>query len=131
MNAEEARDFVRRNHRAVLGTYRRDGRVQLTPVLVGVDAEGRVVISTREPAAKVRNLRRDPRAALCLMTDRFFGQSVQVEGPAEILSLPDAMEPLVEYYRGIAGEHPDWGEYREAMVRERRCLIAVEIERAV
>jgi PPOX class probable F420-dependent enzyme len=131
MNAEEAGDFLRRNHRAVLGTYRRDGRVQLTPVLVGVDAGGRVVISTREPVAKVRNLRRDPRAALCVMTDRFFGQSVQVEGPAVILSLPDAMEPLVEYYRGIAGEHPDWAEYREAMVRERRCLIAIEIERAV
>ena len=131
MDADGARDFVRENHRAVLGTYRRDGRVQLSPVLVGVDEGGRLVISTREPAAKVANLRRDPRASLCAMTDRFFGTAVQIEGMASILSLPEAMEPLVAYYRGISGEHPDWDEYRQAMVRDRRCLITVEIERAV
>jgi PPOX class probable F420-dependent enzyme len=115
----------------VLATYRRDGRPQLTPVLAGVDEAGRLQISSSEGTAKVRNLRRDPRAALCMFTEAFFGPSVQLYGRAEIVSLPEAMELLVGYYRQLAGEHPDWGEYREAMRRERRCLIRITIEDAV
>jgi len=129
---EQARDFVRRNSRAVVGTYRRDGRAQLTPVLTGVDDDGLLEISSREGTAKVRNLRRDPRVSLCVFTDRFFARWVQVDGSATILSLPEAMEPLVAYYRRVAGrEHPDWDDYRRAMDRDRRCLIKVTIERAV
>jgi PPOX class probable F420-dependent enzyme len=131
MDAEEARDFVRANPRAVIGTYRRDGTMQLTPVLVGVDDDGLLEVSTSELTAKARNVRRDPRASVCMLTDRFFGRSVQIDGTASILSLPAAMEPLVEYYRRVAGkEHPDWDDYRRAMAEERRCLIKIRIERA-
>ena len=120
MPPEQARDFLRANHRAVLATVRADGRPQLSPVTAAVDDAGRVLISTRETAVKARNLRRDPRASLCVFTDGFFGPWVQVEGDAEVISLPGAMDELVAYYRLVAGEHPDWDEYRAAMVAERR-----------
>jgi PPOX class probable F420-dependent enzyme len=127
---EEAVDFVRAHHRAVLATRRRDGRPQLSPVSAGVDGEGRVIISSREPAMKVRNLERDPHGSLVAFTGDFFGRWVQLEGPVEIVRLPDAMEPLVEYYRGISGEHPDWDDYRAAMTRDRRVLLRLTVERA-
>jgi PPOX class probable F420-dependent enzyme len=125
MDIAEALEFVRHNHNAVLATTRADGSPQLSPVTVGVDGEGRIVVSTRETAVKTRNLRRDPRAVLCVVTQRFYGPWVQVSGTAEIVSLPDAMEPLVEYYRGISGEHPDWDEYRAAMRSEQRVIVRI------
>lgn len=130
MDADQVRAFVTEHHHAVLATLRSDGGPQLSPVAAAVDAEGRVVVSTREAAYKVRNLRRDPRAWLCVFTDGFFGPWVQVEGPVEVLSLPEAMEPLVDYYRRVGGEHPDWAEYRAAMQREQRCLLRVTVQRA-
>jgi PPOX class probable F420-dependent enzyme len=99
-------------------------------VLCAVDDKGRVLISTREAAVKTRNLRRDPRASLCVINDGFFGEWVQVEGEAEIIHLPDAMELLVDYYRRIAGEHPDWDDYRTAMERERRVILRISLTRA-
>lgn len=128
MEVEEAREFLRENHRAVLATFRQGGDVQLSPVTVGVDEEGRAVISTRETAMKTHNLRRDPRAYLCVMKDAFFGNWVRVDGTAEIIELPEAMEPLVEYYRRIRGEHPDWEEYREVMEKERRVLLRISLD---
>jgi PPOX class probable F420-dependent enzyme len=130
MDLDRAREFVRAHHRAVLATTRSDGRPQLSPVAAGVDDGGRVVISTRETAMKTKNLERDPRASLCVMNDRFFGEWVQVEGTAEIIRLPDAMDLLVDYYRRVSGEHPDWDDYREAMRRERRVIVAVTLSRA-
>lgn len=129
MDIEVARQFVREHHRGVLTTFRRDGRPQLSPVSVSIDGQGLVAISSRETAYKVRNLTRDPRASLLVMSDDFW-KWVQVDGTAEILTLPAALEPLVEQYRSIAGEHPDWDDYRAAMERERRVLIRIEIERA-
>src|SRR4051812_15609882 len=108
MDLDEARSFLRENHRSVLATTRRDGRPQLSPVVHAVDDQGRVVISSREPAFKVRNLRRDPTASVCVMNDGFFGQWMQVDGRATIVSLPDAMDALVDYYRQVAGEHENW-----------------------
>ena len=102
----------------------------MSPVTCGVDADGRVLISTREAAVKTRNLRRDPFASLCAFTDQFFGEWVQAEGTAEVISLPEAMEPLVDYYRTVAGEHPDWNDYRAAMVRDRRVIVRVTLSRA-
>jgi PPOX class probable F420-dependent enzyme len=130
MKADEAREFIAAHHRAVLATARADGRPQLSPVTCTVDDDGRVLISTRETAIKTRNLRRNPYASLCVFTDGFFGAWVQVEGTAEIVSLPDAMDLLVDYYRRISGEHPDWADYGAAMVRERRVMVRVTIERA-
>lgn len=130
MDLEQAREFLRANHRAVLATARADGRPQLSPVTCGVDDAGLVLISTRETAVKTRNLRRNPAASLCVFTDAFFGQWVQVDGTAEIISLPDAMDHLIDYYRRVSGEHPDWAEYRAAMVRDRRCIVRVTITRA-
>jgi len=130
MEHDEARDVIREQHHAVLATMRRDGEPQMSPVAAAVDADGRVVISTRETAYKLRNLRRDPRAWLCVLSDGFFGRWVQVEGAVEILSLPEAMEPLIDYYRQVAGEHPDWADYRAAMEREQRVLIRLTITRA-
>jgi PPOX class probable F420-dependent enzyme len=125
MDVNEALEFLRANHRSVLATRKRDGEPQLSPVVHGVDDLGRVVISSREPAYKVRNLRRDRRASLLGLNDGFFGGWVQVDGPVEVISLPEAMEPLVELYRQVAGEHPDWDDYRAAMVREQRVVIAI------
>jgi PPOX class probable F420-dependent enzyme len=125
MDLARAAAFLRTNHRAVLATRRRGGEPQLSPVVVAVDDDGRVLISTRESAVKVRNLRRDPRAWVCVMTDAFYGDWVQLAGAVEIVSMPDAMELLVEYYRLAAGEHPDWDDYRAAMLRERRCVIVL------
>jgi len=99
-------------------------------VLCAVDAQGRVVVSTRELAVKVRNLERDPRVALCVLTNRFFGDWVQVEGATEIIRLPAAMDLLVDYYRRVAGEHDDWDDYRAAMERERRVIVRFAVERA-
>ncbi len=129
MDIDEARDFIRLNHSAVLATYRSDGRPQMSPVGAAIDDDGRVVISSRETAYKVKNLRRDPRVSV-LVTKANSWDWVQVDGTAHVLSLPDAMEPLVEHYRSVAGEHPDWDDYRAAMERERRLLIRVDIERA-
>jgi PPOX class probable F420-dependent enzyme len=121
---------VRAHHLAVLATFRRDGRPQLSPVTAGVDDEGRVEISTRETSMKVKNLRRDPRLSLCLLNRGFFGEWGQVEGTAEIVERPAALALLVDYYRRISGEHPDWDDYRAAMEREQRVLVRFEIERA-
>lgn len=130
MELDEARAVIRDQHRAVLATFRGDGTPQLSPVLVAVDDAGRAVISTREPAYKVRNLRRDPRAWLCVLPDGFFGRWIQVAGTAEVVSLPAAMDLLVDYYRRTAGEHPDWDDYRAAMARERRVLVRVTLTAA-
>ena len=125
-----AADFLRRHHRAVLATTRADGRAQLSPVVAAADEDGRILISTRETAVKTRNLTRDPRASLCVMNDGFFGEWIQAEGTAEIIHQPDALELLVDYYRKISGEHPDWDDYRAAMRRERRVIVRVTITRA-
>ena len=131
MDLDEARAFVRENHRAVLATYRTDGHAQLSPVLAGVDPEGRLEISSNEPKAKVRNLRRDPRASVLVMTDRFFERRwIQIEGTAEILTLPEAIEPLLGYERRMSGEEPDRDEYLRAAVQSRAVLIRIAIERA-
>ena len=130
MDTERAADFLRAHHRAVLATARSDGRPQLSPVTCTVDGEGRVLISTRETALKTRNLRRRPQASLCVFTDNFFGVWVQVEGDVEIISLPEAMDLLVDYYRRISGEHPDWDDYRAAMIRDRRVIARITITRA-
>ena len=130
MDLDDARAYVREHPHAVLATSRRDGTPQLSPVVAAVDAQGRVVVSSRETAYKTKNLRRDPRAWLCALPDGFYGQWVQVEGTVEVLSLPEAMEPLVDYYRRLSGEHPDWDEYRQAMRDEQRCLVRVRLTRA-
>jgi PPOX class probable F420-dependent enzyme len=131
MEISEALAFVRAHHHAVLATTKRDGTPQLSPVTAGVDAEGRIVISTREPLAKTKNLRRDPRASLCVFTDRFYGPWVTVTGEAEIVSLPEALPLLESYYRDISGEHPDWDDYRAAMVRDERVLVRITPASAV
>ena len=102
----------------------------MSPVSCGVDADGRIVISTPETAIKVKNVRRDPKVSFCVFGDAFYGQWVQVDGEVEIVSLPDAMERLVEYYRQLSGEHPDWDDYRDAMQREQRCLIRITVDGA-
>jgi PPOX class probable F420-dependent enzyme len=130
MEISEALAFVRANHRGVLVTFGPSGRVQTSPVVAAVDGDDRVAISSRETAFKVKNLLRDPRATYCGFGDSFFGSWIQVDGPVEIVHLPDAMEPLVDLYRSIAGEHRDWAEYRAAMKREQRVVIRVRVERA-
>lgn len=128
MDIEGARDFVRNHHHAVVATHRADGSPALSPVAVTLDGEGRAVISSRETAYKVKHIRRDPRVVMCVMRDEFYPPWIRIDGTADIQSLPDAMEPLVEYYRSVAGEHPDWDDYRSAMERENRLLIRVTIE---
>jgi PPOX class probable F420-dependent enzyme len=122
-------DFVRPRHRAVLLTMRRDGRAQASPVTCGVDGEGRIVVSTYPERAKVGNARRAPDVSIVVLSDDFDGPWVQVDGTAEVLDLPDALDGLVEYFRVISGEHPDWEEYRAAMVRQGKSLLRITPER--
>ncbi|MFF0172445.1 PPOX class F420-dependent oxidoreductase [Micromonospora profundi] len=121
-------EFLRPRHRVVLMTTRADGRPQSSPVSAGVDGEGRLVISTYPERAKVANIRRDPRVSACVLSDDWNGPWVQLDGTAEVLDLPEALEPLVEYFRSISGEHPDWDDYRAAMVRQGKSLIRVTID---
>ncbi|MFI9639385.1 PPOX class F420-dependent oxidoreductase [Micromonospora sp. NPDC051925] len=121
-------EFVRPRHRVLLMTTRADGRPQSSPVACGVDAAGRLVISSYPKRAKIANIRRDPRVSACVLSDDWNGPWVQVDGTAEVLDLPDALEPLVEYFRSISGEHPDWDEYRAAMVAQGKSLIRITVE---
>ncbi|RLK23300.1 PPOX class probable F420-dependent enzyme [Micromonospora sp. M71_S20] len=124
----ELTEFLRPRHRVVLITTRADGRPQSSPVSAGVDGDGRLVISTYPERAKVANVRSDPRVSACVLSDDWNGPWVQVDGTAEVLDLPEALEPLVDYFRCISGEHPDWDEYRAAMLRQGKSLIRVTIE---
>jgi len=124
-----AQEFLTQHHRGVLATRRKDGGLQMSPITVGLDDERRAIISSRETAYKVNNLRRDPRAAVCAFTANFHGGGwVQVNGRAEILSLPDALDSLVFLQRQVYGEHKSWPEFRERMVREKRVIIRIGIE---
>jgi PPOX class probable F420-dependent enzyme len=118
-------DFVRPRHQMILITSRGDGGPQASPVTGGLDEQGRIVISSYPERAKVRNLRRSPECSVLVLSDDFGGAWVQVDGSAEVLDLPDALEPLVDYYRAISGEHPDWDEYRAAMTAQGKSLIRV------
>ncbi|MEE1942207.1 PPOX class F420-dependent oxidoreductase [Streptomyces sp. TRM 70361] len=122
---EELLEFLRPRHRAVLLTRRADGSPQGSPVACGVDGGGRIVVSTYPERAKTRNARRDPAVSVIVLSDDFNGPWVQVDGTAEVLDVPEAVEPLVEYFRSISGEHPDWDEYREAMVRQGKSLLRI------
>ncbi|GAA2614850.1 TIGR03618 family F420-dependent PPOX class oxidoreductase [Dactylosporangium fulvum] len=121
-------DFLATRHRAIVMTRRPDGRPQASPVTCGVDPEGRIVVSTYPERAKVRNIRRDPQVSVIVLSDDWNDPWVQVDGTAEVLDLPDALEPLVDYFRGISGEHPDWDEYRAAMVAQGKSLIRITID---
>jgi PPOX class probable F420-dependent enzyme len=122
----ELLDFIRARHQAIVITTREDGRPQASPVTCGVDESGRIVIATYPERAKARNARRDPaRVSVLFLSDDFGGPWVQVDGTAEVLDVPEAVEPLVEYFRSISGEHPDWAEYREAMVAQGKSLLRI------
>jgi PPOX class probable F420-dependent enzyme len=118
-------EFVRPRHRMVLTTFRADGSLQSSPVTGGVDEQGRLVIASYPQRAKSANIRRNPTASVVVLSDEFNDAYVQVDGDAEVIEGPDAVEPLVDYFRAISGEHPDWDEYREAMVKQGKCLIRV------
>lgn len=125
----ELEGFVRPRHRGVLTTFRRDGWPQSSLVTMGLGDDGSILVSSYPERAKVENLRRDPRTSVVVMSDEFNGEWVQVDGHAEIVDLPDALDGLVEYFRVISGDHPDWDEYRSAMTKQGKCLIRVGIER--
>ncbi|WP_428342655.1 PPOX class F420-dependent oxidoreductase [Mycobacterium sp.] len=121
----ELLDFVRPRHRMVLTTFRADGSLQSSPVTGGVDEDGRLVIASYPQRAKSANIRRTPKASVVVLSDEFNGAYVQIDGDAEAINVPDAVELLVDYYRAIAGEHPDWDEYRSAMLSQGKCVIRV------
>ena len=125
MDLAEAISFAGENHRSVLATHRQDGSIQQSPVVHAVDASGRVMISTRAPAMKVHNIRRDPRVSLCAFSDAFFGSWALLIGTAEIVSRPEAMPLLEETYRQVAGEHKDWDEFRKAMDDQQRVIVRI------
>ena len=121
-------EFLRPRHHAILLTTRREGRPQASPVSCGIDTDGRVVVSTYPARAKTRNAERDPQVSVLVLSDDWDGPWVQVDGAAEVFHLPEALEPLVDYYRSISGEHPDWDEYRAAMTRQGKSLLRITIE---
>ena len=128
VSRDELLAFLGPRHRALLMTRKRDGAPQLSPVSAGVDEQGRVVVATYPQRAKTRNARQDPRVSLCFLSDDFDGPWVQVDGTAEVLEPPGALDAFVDYYRSIAGEHPDWDDYRAAMVRQGKVLLRVTVE---
>jgi PPOX class probable F420-dependent enzyme len=125
--SDELTAFLRARHHCVLITRRGDGSLQSSPVSCGIDAEGRLLISTYPERAKVANVRRNPDVSACMLSDDWNGPYVHIDGTAEVLDLPEALEALVTYFRSISGEHPDWDEYREAMVRQGKCLIRITV----
>ena len=129
MELDDALAFVAENDRTVLATHRRDGSLQMSPVNAGV-LDGRLVVSSRNGLAKVANIRRDPAVSMLVFTDAFFGPWVQVDGQAEIVGQPEALDLLDAVYRSIAGEHPNWAEYRAAMIADRRVVIRISPDRA-
>jgi len=129
VDRDQLLEFVRPRHHATLVTRRSDGMPQMSPVTCGLDTEGRIVVSTYPQRAKARNARKDPRVSLVVHSDDWDGPYVQVDGTAEVLDMPEALEPLVEYFRCISGEHPDWDEYRDAMRKQDKSLIRITPER--
>ncbi|MFJ9177009.1 PPOX class F420-dependent oxidoreductase [Streptomyces sp. NPDC102360] len=129
VSIDELLDFVRPRHRALLITARADGTPQASPLTCGVDGDGRIVVSTYPERAKTRNAKRDPRVSLVVLSDEWNGPWVQIDGAAEVIDSPDSVEALVEYFRCISGEHPDWDEYREAMVKQGKSIIRVTPEK--
>ncbi|MFD3498558.1 PPOX class F420-dependent oxidoreductase [Streptomyces sp. NPDC058678] len=129
VSLDELLDFVRPRHHAILLTRRSDGSPQGSPLTCGVDDSGRIVVSTYPERAKTRNAKRDPRVSLIVLSDDWDGPWVQIDGTAEVVDTPDSVEPLVEYYKNIAGEHPDWDEYRAAMLKQGKSIIRVTPER--
>ena len=129
MEIEKGLDYVRGNSRAVLATRRRDSSPQMSPVTLAV-VDNEIIMSTRETAIKTWNLRRDPVSWLCVFPDKWLGRWVQLQCRADIVSLPDAMDLLIDYYRTLSGEHPDWDDYRRAMTDDQRCIVKFEIEAA-
>ena len=127
IDREALLEFLRPRHQAVLMTRRRGGGAQLSPVSCGVDGEGRIVVATYPQRAKVANARRNPEVSLCVLSPEWDGAWVQVDGRAEVLELPEALEPFIEYYRSISGEHPDWDEYRAAMIRQGKALLRITV----
>ncbi len=125
VSRDELLDFIRPRHQAIVVTARADGRPQASPVMCGVDADGRIVVSTYPERAKTRNARREPRVSVLVLSDDFGGPWVQVDGDAEVIDMPDAADALTDYYRAIAGEHPDWDEYRQAMIRQGKSLLRI------
>jgi PPOX class probable F420-dependent enzyme len=118
-------DFLRPRHHMILLTWRRDGSAQGSPVTAGVDDQGRIVVATYPERAKAVNVARRPQASVIVLSEEFNGPWVQVDGDAELITLPDAVEPLVDYFRAISGEHSDWAEYRQAMVDQGKALIRI------
>lgn len=122
---EQLLEFVRSRHHLVLSTTRSDGSPQMSPVTGGVDEHGRIVISTYPGRAKAANIRKNPNVSICVLSGEFNGAWVQVNGTAEVIDMPEAVDGLVDYFRSISGEHPDWDEYREAMRTQNKSLIRV------
>jgi PPOX class probable F420-dependent enzyme len=129
VDRERLLDFVRPRHKGTLVTRRLDGTPQMSPVTCGVDGEGRIVVSTYPQRAKAGNARRDQAVSILIHSDEWNDPYVQVDGTAEVLDMPEAVEPLVEYFRAISGEHPDWDEYRDAMRRQNKSLIRITVVR--
>lgn len=129
VDLEALLDFIRPRHQWLFVTLRSDGRPQTSPVTGGVSGDGTLVVSTYPQRDKVHNLRRDPRVTICVMSDHFGGAWVQVDGRATVTDAPEAVDGMVEYYRAVSGEHPDWDQFREAMLRQGKCLISIDIER--
>src|ERR1700749_4011749 len=119
-------EFISTRHHAIVITTRKDGRPPLSPVSSGVDEYARILTATYPEPPKTRNPRRDPdRVSVLFLSDDFGGAWVQVDGTAEVLDVPDAVEPLVDYFRAISGEHPDWAEYRQAMIDQGKSLLRI------
>ncbi|WP_258907530.1 PPOX class F420-dependent oxidoreductase [Actinokineospora sp. UTMC 2448] len=134
MTDDTALDLLRTRRIGALVTLKKDGRPQLSNVIHHYDAESATLrVSVTADRAKTANLRRDPRASYYVTSEDGW-RFLVVEGTAEfsaVAASPDdaAVDELVQLYRDISGEHPDWDEYRAAMVAEKRLVLRLRIDR--
>ena len=121
---DELGEFVTDRHQGVLITTKDDGSVQASPVTCGW-SDGQILVATYPSRAKAVNARKRTGVSIVVLSDEFNGAWVQIDGDADVLDVPEAVDGLVEYFRCVAGEHSDWDEYREAMVRQNKSLIRI------
>ena len=130
MDIADAQEFLRHNHHGVLVARKRDGSLQMTLVSPVIGGDGRVTITARESTYKVKNIRRNPQVSLLVFGEKFNGSNyIQIDGKAEVIAQPQAMDIVLDWHRQIRGEPANWDEIRKKTLAEGRIAIRLTIEK--
>jgi PPOX class probable F420-dependent enzyme len=130
MNISDAQIFLKDKHHGVLVARKKDGSLQMTLVSPVIDTVGNVIITARDSTYKVKNIRRDPRVSLVVYGERFNGSDyIQIDGKAEVIDHPAAMDIVLDWHRQIRGVPENWDDIRKKTLAEGRTAIRVAIEK--